>query len=58
MLAIILEVPTSVTIDINVLKRQAKELAADIKKDEDFAGAIEKLKSQAVKTALPQGTVA
>jgi F-type H+-transporting ATPase subunit alpha len=58
MVEIILDSPTSVTIDINLLKRQAKELANDIKKDEDFAPAIEKLKSQVIKSAIPQGAPA
>lgn len=53
MMDIVLETPTSDQIDIPLLKRQAKELAAEIKADADFEAARNKLREQAVKSALP-----
>jgi F-type H+-transporting ATPase subunit alpha len=57
MMEIVLETPTDQKIDIEVLKRQAKELAGSIKKDEEFAPALAKLKQQAI-TAAPAGAAA
>ena len=50
MMDIILETATTDMIDIDVLKRQARELAKDIKKDDEFDGAKSTLRQQAVKT--------
>lgn len=49
MMDIILETPTSGEIDIAVLKRQAKEMAKNIKQDADFEAAKAQLTQQAVK---------
>ena len=57
MMEIVLETPTDQKIDIDILKRQAKELAGTIKKDEEFAAALAKLKEQAV-SAAPAGAAA
>jgi F-type H+/Na+-transporting ATPase subunit alpha len=48
MMDIVLETPTAQKVDIDLLKRQAKELAAGIKADADYAPALAKLKGQAV----------
>jgi len=53
MLEIILSTPTSAELDIAVLKRQAKELAKDIKDDAGFAAAKSQLAQQAVKQGVP-----
>jgi F-type H+-transporting ATPase subunit alpha len=53
MLEIILNTPTSAQLDIAVLKRQAKELAKDIKDDSGFDAAKSQLSQQAVKQGVP-----
>jgi F-type H+-transporting ATPase subunit alpha len=50
MMDIVLETPTAQKVDVDLLKRQAKELAAGIKADADYAPALAKLKEQAVTT--------
>jgi F0F1-type ATP synthase alpha subunit len=49
MLAIVLETVTTDTIDIQLLKRQARQLAKDIKADTDFETAKAELQKQAIK---------
>ena len=53
MLEIILSTPTSADLDIAVLKRQAKELAANVKDDASFEAAKSQLAQQAVKQGIP-----
>jgi len=59
MMDIVLETPTAQKVDIELLKRQAKELAAGIKADAEYAPALAKLKQQAVTApAAPAAPVA
>lgn len=53
MLEIILSTPTSASLDITVLKRQAKELAKNVKDDSQFEAAKSQLAQQAVKQGVP-----
>lgn len=52
MLAVVLETVTTDTIDIQLLKRQARELAENIKADADFETAKAELKKQSVKSGV------
>jgi hypothetical protein len=53
MLEIILSTPTSANLDIAVLKRQAKEMAKNVKDDSQFEAAKAALAQQAVKQGVP-----
>jgi F-type H+-transporting ATPase subunit alpha len=50
MMAVVLETPTTDSIDITVLKRQAQALAKDVKQDAEFEAAKTQLKQQVVKS--------
>jgi len=52
MLAVVLETVTTDTIDIQLLKRQARALAKDIKTDADFETTKAELKTQTVKSGV------
>lgn len=50
---VVLNSPTSIPLDIKILKQQSAELAKTIKTDEDFKAISAQVKEQAVKPAAP-----